>query len=138
VTKSIQVIIRGVTIADTRDAWRVLETSHPPVYYIPASDILMEYLSPSSETSSCEWKGRAVYYDVVVNNQVAKNAAWSYPSPTPAFRTIQDHLAFYAWAMDQCLVDGEQVRPQPGNFYGGWITDNIVGPFKGEPGTWGW
>lgn len=98
----------------------------------------MEYLVPSEKASWCEWKGQAAYYDVVVKGQVAENAAWAYPSPTPSFRPIKDQVAFFAWAMERCLVDGELVRPQPGNFYGGWITDDIVGPFKGEPGTSGW
>jgi uncharacterized protein (DUF427 family) len=136
--KTIQIYFNGELIANTRRANRVLETSHPPVYYLPAEDIRMEYLLPSEGGSWCEWKGQAAYYDVVVKGQVAEKAAWSYPEPTPSFHAIKDHLAFYAWAMEKCLVDGELVRPQPGNFYGGWITDDIVGPFKGEPGTQGW
>ena len=136
--KHIQVFFNGELLADTRCAWRVLETSHPPVYYIPADDIKMTYLEPAEGGSWCEWKGQAAYFDVVVGGQVAEKGAWAYPRPAPAFRAIQDHLAFYAWAMDQCFVDGELVRPQPGNFYGGWITGDILGPFKGEPGTMGW
>lgn len=136
--KHIQIFFNGELLADTHRAWRVLETSHPPVYYIPPEDIRMEYLNPAEGSSWCEWKGQAAYYDVVVGDKVAKKVAWTYPRPMPSFRAIQDHLAFYAWAMDRCFVDGELVRPQPGNFYGGWITDDIVGPFKGEPGTMGW
>jgi uncharacterized protein (DUF427 family) len=138
VTKHIEVVFNGVTIVDTRRAWRVLETSHPPVYYIPEDDIRMEHLSRAGGTSLCEWKGQALYYTVVVGGRRAERAAWSYPDPTPAFRAIKDHLAFYAGLMDACYLDGQQVIPQPGGFYGGWITSDIVGPFKGEPGTHGW
>ena len=138
VSKQIQIFFNGEQIADTRRAWRVLETSHPPVYYIPPADIQIEYLIPAEGGSWCEWKGQAVYFDVIVQGKRAQKAAWAYPKPTPSFASIQDHVAFYAWAMARCLVDGEQVQPQPGRFYGGWITHEIVGPFKGEPGTSGW
>ena len=134
----IQVILRDLVIADTEQAWRVLETSHPPVYYLPQSDIRMKYLFPIGGSSFCEWKGEATYYDVVVGDAAARQAAWSYQKPTPAFELIKDHLAFYAWAMDSCLVDGEIARPQPGKFYGGWITEATVGPYKGVPGSSGW
>ncbi len=136
--RQIQVVFNNVVIADSRRAWRVLETSHPPVYYIPPEDINIQHLKEATGGSWCEWKGQASYYDVVSGEQVAKRAAWYYDRPAPAFRQIKDHVAFYPWAMDECLVDGESVRPQPGEFYGGWITDDIVGPFKGEPGTSGW
>ncbi|HSN75119.1 MAG TPA: DUF427 domain-containing protein [Anaerolineae bacterium] len=136
--KHIQVVFHGVVIADSRRAWRVLETSHPPVYYIPPEDIRMDCLRPAQGSSFCEWKGQAGYYDVRVGDKTIANAAWYYPRPTPAFAGIKDHVAFYAQPMDACTVDGEQVQPQPGQFYGGWITPDIVGPFKGEPGTWGW
>jgi uncharacterized protein (DUF427 family) len=136
--KHIEVFFKGIALADTRRAWRVLETSHPPTYYIPAEDIQMDYLSPCEKASWCEWKGRAIYYDVVTRDKIREKAAWTYPSPSSPFKAIQDHVAFYAWSMDRCLVDGELVRPQPGNFYGGWITNDIVGPFKGEPGSAGW
>ena len=132
------VIFGGETIAYSRNAWRVLETSHPPVYYIPPEDIVTAYLIPAGGSSWCEWKGQARYYDVSVHGRVGRRCAWTYPRPTPEFAPIKDHVAFYAWAMDRCLVDGEVVRPQPGRFYGGWITDDVVGPFKGEPGTSGW
>lgn len=138
VAKRIQVYFNGELIADTQNAKRVLETSHPPVYYIPPEDIRMTAIEPAGGTSWCEWKGKAIYFDVVVGERRAKRAAWSYPQPTASFAGIQDHLAFYAEPMDRCLVGGEEVQPQPGNFYGGWITDDIVGPFKGEPGTSGW
>jgi len=116
----------------------VLETSHPPVYYIPPQDIRSAYLAPSHGGSWCEWKGRAAYFDIVVGEKVAQKAAWSYPNPTKSFAAIKDHVAFYAGLMDRCLVDGEEVIPQPGGFYGGWITSDVVGPFKGAPGTSGW
>lgn len=136
--RHIQVIFNGETIVDSRRAWRVLETSHPPVYYIPPEDIKQEYLKAVEGGSWCEWKGQATYFDVVVGDRVAHRAGWAYPRPTPAFASLAGHIAFYANAMDRCLVDGEQVVPQPGRFYGGWITVDIVGPFKGEPGTSGW
>lgn len=134
--KHIQVIFNGVMIADTRRALRVLETSHPPTYYIPPEDIQMEYLLPSPGASFCEWKGQASYYTVRVETRQERNVAWYYPDPTPPFATIKNHVAFYAGRMDACYVDGEQVRPQPGNFYGGWITSDIVGPFKQGPGQY--
>ncbi len=136
--KPIQIIFNGITIADTRRGQRVLETSHPPVYYLPPEEIKMEYLVKSAQGSFCEWKGRAIYYTVVVGDKQATNAAWAYPTPTPTFAPIKDYLAFYAHLMDACYVDGEQVQPQSGNFYGGWVTKDIVGPFKGGAGTWGW
>lgn len=137
-TRHIQIIFNEVVIADTRRAYRVLETSHPPVYYISPEDIRMEYLVPGAGHSFCEWKGEARYYTLQVNDRRAENVGWTYPQPTPDFAAIKDHVAFYAAPMDACLVDGEQARPQPGNFYGGWITNDVVGPFKGEPGSMGW
>ena len=136
--KQIKIIFNGLTIVDTKKAYRVLETSHPPHYYIPPEDIKMEYLQPTQKQSFCEWKGPANYYSVSVNDKQAVNVAWYYPNPTPEFAAIKNYPAFYADPMDECLVDGETVTPQPGNFYGGWITSDIVGPFKGGPGSWGW
>lgn len=136
--KHIQVVFAGVTIADTRRAKRVLETSHPPVYYIPPEDIKMEYLAQTDRTSWCEWKGRASYYNITVNGRQATNAAWFYPDPQNAYAAIRNHVAFYPQQMDACYVDGERVQPQPGGFYGGWITSDVVGPFKGGLGTAGW
>jgi uncharacterized protein (DUF427 family) len=138
VSKHIQVVFNDFTIADTRAAKRVLETSHPPVYYIPQQDVRMEYLEEVAGGSFCEWKGRARYYTVAVGGRRAERAAWSYLDPRQSYAAIKDHLAFYAGPMDACTVDGERVEPQPGGFYGGWITADIVGPFKGEPGTMGW
>jgi uncharacterized protein (DUF427 family) len=136
--KPIQVFFNGELLADTHSAFRVLETSHPPVYYIPPEDIKMEHLTHTEGGSWCEWKGQAAYYDVAIKGKIANRVAWIYPRPTPSFKAIKDYVAFYAWTMDLCLVDGELVRSQPGNFYGGWITDDIVGPFKGGVGTSGW
>lgn len=133
--KQIQVLFNGVVLADTRRAKRVLETSHPPVYYIPPQDVQMDYLIPRFNTSFCEWKGEAHYYGVLVGERQVDIAAWYYPQPAPAFATLQMHIAFYAQYMDACTVDGVEVVPQPGGFYGGWITPDIVGPFKGDPGS---
>lgn len=134
----IRVVFNGVTIADTTRALRVLETSHPPTYYIPPSDIQVEALVPTRKRSLCEWKGQARYFDVVVGGKRVAEAAWSYPAPVPAFAGLRDCVAFFAHAMDACYVGDERVQPQPGDFYGGWITSRVVGPFKGAAGTWGW
>ena len=136
--RHIQVVFNGITLAETRRSRRVLETSHPPVYYIPQEDIQMQYLVPALRTSYCEWKGGASYYHIAVLDRQVENAAWYYLNPTPAFTAIKGFIAFYPGLMDACFVDGERVQPQPGGFYGGWITHDVVGPFKGEPGTMGW
>ncbi len=136
--RHIRVVFNGVTVAETRRAKRVLETSHPPVYYIPPEDVQMACLVEAEGSSWCEWKGRGTYYTVVVDGEKAERAAWSYHHPNQTFQAIADHVAFYAGAMDECTVGGERVRPQPGGFYGGWITEDVVGPFKGGPGTAGW
>lgn len=118
---------------------RVLETSHPPTYYLPVSAFVPGALVPIDGSSVCEFKGQAAYYDVVGGGGVlAPRAAWTYPTPTPAFASLVDHVAVMPAAMDRCTVDGEVVVPQEGGFYGGWITARVVGPFKGAPGTWGW
>jgi uncharacterized protein (DUF427 family) len=137
-SKHIRVVFNGVVVAETVRAKRVLETSHPPVYYIPSEDIRMEHLRQAGHTSYCEWKGRAVYYTVSVANGQAENAAWCYPEPAPGYEAIKGYFAFYPHLMDACYVDDERVQAQAGGFYGGWITSDIVGPFKGEPGTQGW
>lgn len=138
VSRHIRVVFADTVIAETDRAVRVLETSHPPVYYIPPEDIRMQHLERESGSSFCEWKGRAVYYTVAVGDRKARHAAWAYPEPNEAFSSIRDFVAFYAEVMDACFVDGERVRSQAGGFYGGWITGDIVGPFKGSPGTSGW
>ncbi len=136
--RHIQVVFNDVVIADTRRAKRVLETSHPPAYYISPEDIKMGYLKRTSRTTWCEWKGQAVYYTVTVGDKQVQNAAWSYPDPATGFEAISGYVAFYPHLMDACFVDGETVQAQAGGFYGGWITSDTVGPFKGGPGTWGW
>ena len=138
VAKHIRIMFNGVTIAATHNAYRVLETSHPPVYYLPPSDIQQEYLVAAEGNSWCEWKGQAQYWSVIVGSERLERVAWSYPEPSAGFAPIAAYVAFYAAPMDGCWVDAERVTPQPGNFYGGWITSDIVGPFKGEPGSWGW
>ncbi len=138
VGQRIRVTFNGVAIADTRRAWRVLETSHPPVYYIPPEDLRRDLLVRTSRSSFCEWKGLARYVTVRVGERSAEAAGWTYPEPTAGFEPIRDHVAFYPAAMDRCTVDGEEARPQPGRFYGGWVTSDVVGPFKGEPGTESW
>jgi uncharacterized protein (DUF427 family) len=134
--KRIRVIFNGVTIADTQRARRVLETSHPPTYYLPPDDVAMEYLTPTSSTSLCEWKGQARYYTVTVNGKQATDAAWCYPNPVLAFIPIKDYLVFYAIKMEACYVGDELAKPQGGGFYGGWITSDVVGPFKVGPGRY--
>lgn len=136
-SRHIEVRLAGELIADTHQAYRVLETSHPPVWYIPAQDIQLKFLRPETKMSACEWKGSARYWSLQVGNRVLENAAWSYPKPTPSFDAIRDYLAFYPGELD-CFVDGEHVTAQPGGFYGGWITKDVVGPFKGVPGSMGW
>lgn len=137
-TKRIRVVFNGVTIANSSHAKRVLETSHPPVYYIPPNDIAMDFLQASTKTSYCEFKGRAQYWTIEVNGKKVGDAAWGYPEPTARFESIRDHIAVYPSLMDACFIGDEQVTAQAGDFYGGWISKDIVGPFKGGKGTWGW
>jgi len=134
----VEVVLGGVVIARTTTSWRVLETSHPQTYYLPREAFVDGALVPTSGSSSCEWKGLAAYADLHGGGLVAPRAAWTYPDPTPAFEAISDAWAVMPGAVDACRVDGETVRPQEGGFYGGWITDAVVGPFKGGPGSWGW
>lgn len=136
--RRIKVVAFGQVIAETTRAFRLLETSHPPNYYLPPADVRMPLLEPTTKRTWCEWKGNAVYFDVVIGDNRIREAAWAYPHPTPSFAPIRDYLAFYPGRMESCWVDEEQVQPQAGGFYGGWITGDIVGPFKGEPGTMGW
>jgi uncharacterized protein (DUF427 family) len=131
-SKRVQVVFNGVVIAETVRAKRVLETGHPPVYYIPPEDIRMEYLAPTSKSTTCEFKGKAIYYDIRVNAKSATSAGWSYPDPAEGYQEIVNHIAFYPRLMDACFVDGERVVPEPGQYFGGWITGDIVGPFEGE------
>ena len=134
------VVIRfgGQVVADSREAVRVLETSHPPGYYLPRAAFAERVLDETSGSSMCEFKGMGRYLDVRVGDAVARRAAWYYPEPWPGFEQLCDKVALYPGAMDSCEVNGERVVPQEGGFYGGWITSQVVGPFKGGPGTLGW
>ncbi|MFT5201799.1 MAG: hypothetical protein ACI9C1_001177 [Candidatus Aldehydirespiratoraceae bacterium] len=136
-SRRVQIWLGAVLIADSRRAQRVMETYHPPSWYIPADDIFRPALQPSRVTSHCEWKGSATYFDVGVTDQVSKGSAWVYLDPKPAFVSIASHVAFYPREF-RCTVDGELVEAQPGGFYGGWITGDITGPFKGSIGMDGW
>ena len=137
-TKRVRVVFNGIVVADTTNAFRYLETSHPPTYYIPRTDIASGYLTASSSTTVCEYKGVARYVGLSVRDRSAADAAWYYRPPATPFEALADHLAFYPQKVDECTVDGVVVEPQPGGFYGGWITPDVVGPFKGSPGTLGW
>jgi len=136
--RTVRVELAGEVVAESTRALRVCETASPPVYYVPPEDVRRECIEPSERRSYCEWKGAAVYWDVRVGERLVRDAAWSYPEPDAPFAALRDHLAFYPGRLDGCFLDGERVRPQAGDFYGGWVTDEIVGPFKGEPGTEGW
>ena len=137
--RRIRVLHGGVTIADSTSALRVLETSHPPTYYVPQEDVSQSALETSEgRQSACEWKGLASYLDVVTPSARVARAAWTYRDPLPGFEELRDAVAFYAQLLDECWVDDERVHPQGGTFYGGWITKDLVGPFKGAPGTTGW
>jgi uncharacterized protein (DUF427 family) len=128
----------GVVIAETRRALRVLETSHPPVYYIPRIDVVTGALAPSDRVSWCEFKGRAAYVHARAELRSVADAGWEYPDPMPGYERLRGHVAFYPGRVDRCTVDGELVSPQDGALYGGWITARVQGPFKGAPGTSGW
>jgi uncharacterized protein (DUF427 family) len=129
----IEVRALGQLLAQTRRSLRVLETFHPPTYYLPPEAMRLEWLEPAGGRSFCEWKGLASYFSVVVGDQRLERAVWSYANPTPAFAALAGWFALYPGRMDGCWVDGERVEPQPGGFYGGWITAAVQGPFKGDP-----
>ena len=132
------VVHRGATVAATRRGVRVLETSHPPVYYFPRADVAASALRPSGRRSRCEWKGEAVHFDVLAGGEMLCDAAWSYLDSTAGFACLRGHVAFYAGPFEGCFVDGERAVAQPGSFYGGWITSRVTGPFKGAPGSRFW
>lgn len=134
---TLEVWLGGLCVARTANGLRMLETHHAPTYYIPPRDVAAR-LIPAGGGSVCEWKGRARYFDVAAGDAVARRAAWSYPRPTARFAALADHLAFYPGAMDLCRVGGVAVLPQPGDFYGGWVTPNLEGRVKGAPGTLYW
>ena len=143
VTDRVRVVVDGVVIADSTQALRVLETSHPPTYYVPRADVRADLLRPSSTTSVCEWKGRASYWSLAGESagsgvRSIPDVAWSYEAPAPGFEAIGGALAFYAAKVDEAWVGDERATPQPGGFYGGWMTSRVAGPVKGERGSWGW
>lgn len=138
VPERIRVVVAGATIADSTAAQRVLETAGAPVYYVPPSDVRMDLLQRSDHESVCEFKGAATYYSLPLRGRTLANMAWAYPAPNTGYEAIAGHIAFYAWAVDEAWVGDERATPQPGRFYGGWITSRVVGPFKGGPGTFGW
>lgn len=137
-SQRVVVTLGGAVIVDTTHAVRVLETSHPPVYCLPIADFKPGVLVPVSGTTYCEFKGQAHYFDVVAGDVIASRAGWSYPAPSLGYELLTDRVGLYPAKMDSCTVDGELVQAQDGDFYGGWITAKIVGPFKGGPGTMGW
>ncbi len=138
IQEHIRIIFAGQMIAECDQAFRILETSHPPVYYLPQHCVRMAFLLAAPGQSFCEFKGIARYWSLDVSGTLSERAAWSYPDPTPKFSDIKDCLAFYASRVDECWVGREKVMPQPGDFYGGWITSRVVGPFKGSEGTRSW
>jgi uncharacterized protein (DUF427 family) len=138
----VRVVHAGVTVVDAPEAIRVLETSQPPAYYVSADFVDLSLLERSERRTFCEWKGVAEYADILVGDRVGDgrlvDAGWTYPSPTSAFEAIRDHWAFYAQRADECWIDDERVTSNEGSFYGGWVTANVTGPFKGAPGTSHW
>lgn len=136
--ETVEIWLGGVRVAASTCTLRVLETSHPPTYYLPREDFAPGALRAAEGASWCEFKGQATYLDVVGGDAVAPRAAWTYPCPSRGFEVLTGHVAVMPGAVDRCTVDGEVVTPQAGGFYGGWITARVVGPFKGTPGTWGW
>ena len=136
--RRIRVIVDGMTLADTTRAMRVLETSHPPAWYLPREDVRMDLLKPTSRTTACEFKGAASYFSIDAGGRARQNAAWTYTRPLPGYEAIADYIAFYPGRVDEAWVDDERVTAQAGDFYGGWITSDVRGPFKGGPGTFGW
>lgn len=127
----------AVEVARSRAALRILETAHPPTFYLPLVDVAQQLLEAGPGASVCEWKGAAQYWSLVHEDRRLMNVAWSYPNPLPGAERLAGHIAFYPAAL-RCTVGGAAVLPQPGGFYGGWITPELVGPFKGEPGTHAW
>ncbi|MEJ7893331.1 MAG: DUF427 domain-containing protein [Solirubrobacteraceae bacterium] len=132
--RRVRIEVDGATIVDSMAALRVLETSHPPTIYVPPGDIAADALTAGRGRSMCEWKGQACYLNVCGRER----AAWTYRAPVPRYAALKDHVCFYPSRMDACFLDDERVQSQDGDFYGGWITADLVGPFKGAPGTLGW
>lgn len=137
-TEHLVVALGGVTIAETRASYRICETSHPPTYYLPIGSFAPGVLRPIDGTTWCEWKGAASYFDVVTDQRTIPAGAWTYETPTDGYRDLVGHVAIYPGKVDSCTIDDETVQAQDGDFYGGWITSRVTGPFKGAPGTLGW
>ncbi len=138
VTQRLRLVVDGDTVADTMQGWRVCETHHPPTYYFPKAAIDATLLQPAAGGSFCEWKGTAGYFDLIWNQKPIRRCAWSYPAPTRSFANIAGAVAFYVSDRVKGFVGDQQVSPQPGGFYGGWVTPNLTGIIKGSPGTDGW
>ena len=136
-SKTVVVSLKGCEIARSSETYRVLETSHPPTWYVPPACVRTELLVATGKQSFCEWKGSATYWSACGGGKIAEDAIWCYPGPEPAFAAIRNYFAFYPQVF-KCYVDGERVKAQPGSFYGGWITKDVVGPFKGIPGSSSW
>jgi uncharacterized protein (DUF427 family) len=137
--RRVRVELAGAELADSTSALRVLETSHPPTIYIPLADVHEELLAESNARSTwCEFKGVAHYLDAVFDGRRFKAVAWSYPDPSPGYEALRDHLAFYPGRVDAAWLEDERVQAQPSDFYGGWITSDLIGPFKGPRGTLAW
>lgn len=136
--RRVRIEFGGELLADTTRALRVLETSHPPTLYLPPEDVREDLLVPVGRTSYCEWKGDATYFDIEAGGRTEAAAAWTYRAPVPRYAALRDHISVYPGRMDACFLDDERVDAQPGDFYGGWITSDITGPFKGGRGTRGW
>lgn len=138
ISDHIRIVQEGEVICDSNHSYRILETSHPPTYYVPIATFSSGVLMKTTKTSFCEFKGLATYFHLVVGEKLLEFAAWGYANPSDSYRPLKDHLSVYATMVDECYVGEERVQPQKGDFYGGWITSKVVGPFKGGPGTWGW
>jgi len=136
--RHLRVVLDGRVVAETRHALRVLETSQPPAFYFPPADVRLGLFTHTRHTTVCEWKGIAHYYTIAVGGRRVESAAWFYPAPAPGYEVIANHVAFYPARVDACWVDGERAQAQEGDFYGGWITREVAGPFKGGPGTQDW
>ena len=137
-SRRVRVIHAGIVVADTTSAFRVLETSQAPAWYVPPNDVDLTLVAQSTTMTFCEWKGTATHWALDVEGQIVEDAAWSYGRPTPPFAPLTGYLAFYPARVDECWVDDERAAPMPGSVYGGWITSEVTGPFKGGPGTAHW
>ena len=134
----VKIVSNGETIVESSGALRILETSHPPNIYVPFGDVAPQVLRRNPQRTVCEWKGTAEYWDVCVGERITAAAAWSYSQPRPGYEVLAEYVSFYPRSMDACYLGEELVKPQPGRFYGSRITGDVVGPFKGGAGTWGW